>query len=158
MGYLAEIDDISDELTMLKRALINQAYVTNKVLEDLDNSDGLSTSTNVSSYSSHPHLEVFERLSDDAHRVRHCVCPLFPLHRLRETDRLDHHLVGSQAEGSDHRRSSFLIPAIDRTIHLHRSDSHFCMRSPFLKSAPANCTTGTLVVRDVSPRTPYRWI
>jgi len=77
MTYLAEIDDNLDELTMIKRTLANQAYVTNRFLEELAGPDA-EKATSISSYYSHPHLEVFERLSDDAHRVRNCVCHLVP--------------------------------------------------------------------------------
>jgi len=79
MDYLTEIDDILDELTMIKRALNNQAYVTNKALEKLEELEkknlGLGTTQQPSAVAnySHPHLEVFERLTDDANRVRKCV-------------------------------------------------------------------------------------
>lgn len=77
MSYLAEIDDILDELTMIKRALNNQAYVTNKVLEEVEEIN-MQKASSISSYYSHPHLEVFERLSGDARRVRKCVGYLLP--------------------------------------------------------------------------------
>jgi Mg2+ and Co2+ transporter CorA len=72
MNYLAEIDDILDELTMIKQALNNQAYVANKVLEELAE-QSMQKSSSISRYYSHPHLDAFERLSDEARRVRKCV-------------------------------------------------------------------------------------
>lgn len=84
MSYLAEIDDILDELTMIKRALNNQAYVTNKVLEELAEPN-MQKASSISSYYSHPHLEVFERLSDDARRVRKCITTLLDLRQKEAT-------------------------------------------------------------------------
>lgn len=81
MSYLAEIDDILDELTMIKRALNNQAYVTNRALEEIAGKKGQKANT-LSSYYSHPYYEVFERLTDDARRVRKCVCEHRPLQRI----------------------------------------------------------------------------
>ena len=72
MQHLERIDDVLDELTMIKRALSNQAYHANRALQEVS-SMKRQKAASLASYHSHPHFEVFERLTDDARRVRKCV-------------------------------------------------------------------------------------
>jgi predicted nucleic acid-binding Zn-ribbon protein len=66
MKNLETIDDILEELTMIKRALSNQAHQVKQVF-------GALSGTKLAKYDSHPYLENIERLIEDAHRVRSCV-------------------------------------------------------------------------------------
>jgi hypothetical protein len=75
MRHLVKIDNILNELNMIKRVLNDQGHVINK--SELLRSQVIGASNLQSDKFVHPALEIYNRLEEDANRVRKSVRPPF---------------------------------------------------------------------------------